>query len=107
MSPRMVTLSPAIFPLRSRMVNVSSNACVGCSCAPSPALMTLAFKKRERKCGAPAALWRDFFYGAFADGFKRPRRVEHGGDFLGGERFDVEQMFSVPGHGSCHHAFSR
>src|SRR5213592_3631366 len=58
MSPRMVTFSPAIRPLLSRMVNVSSRACVGCSCAPSPALITLAFRKRERKCGAPVALWR-------------------------------------------------
>ena len=58
MSPRIVTFSPAIFPLRSRMVKASSNACVGCSCAPSPALMTCAFNTRERKCGAPLALWR-------------------------------------------------
>src|SRR5207302_4687180 len=36
-----------------------------------------------------AAQGRDFFYGSFADGFKRPRRVEHGGDFIGAERFDV------------------
>src|SRR5674476_445828 len=58
MSPRIVTFSPAIFPLCSRIVNVSSNACVGCSCAPSPALMMLALTTRDRKCGAPDALWR-------------------------------------------------
>src|SRR5450432_1322864 len=58
MSPRIVTFSPAIFPLCSRMVNASSNACVGCSCAPSPALMMLALTTRDRKCGAPLALWR-------------------------------------------------
>ena len=58
MSPRIVTFSPAIFPLCSRMVNTSSNACVGCSCAPSPALMTWASSTRARKCGAPLALWR-------------------------------------------------
>ena len=28
---------------RSRIVYMSSSACVGCSCAPSPALMTFAF----------------------------------------------------------------
>ena len=54
----MVTLRPAIFPFFSRMVKVSRSAWVGCSCAPSPALMTLAFRKREMKCGAPVALWR-------------------------------------------------
>src|SRR5271156_6544187 len=58
MSPRIVTFSPAIFSLCSRIVNASSNACVGCSCAPSPALMMLAFTTRDRKCGAPDALWR-------------------------------------------------
>ena len=49
MSPRMVTFSPAIFPFFSRMVNASSNACVGCSCAPSPALMTLASQEARQK----------------------------------------------------------
>src|SRR5208283_4808073 len=58
MSPKIVTFSPAIFPLRSRMVKVSSNAWVGCSCAPSPALTTWALSTRARKCGAPEALWR-------------------------------------------------
>src|ERR1700679_3192235 len=58
MSPKMVTLRPAIFPFFSRMVKTSSSAWVGCSCAPSPALTTQAFRKRERKWGAPVALWR-------------------------------------------------
>ena len=49
MSPRIVTFSPAIFPFFSRMVNASSNACVGCSCAPSPALMTLALSNARQK----------------------------------------------------------
>ena len=56
MSPRIVTFSPAMRPFFSRIVNASSNACVGCSCAPSPALITLAFRNLARKCGAPAAL---------------------------------------------------
>ena len=55
MSPRMVTFNPAMRPFFSRIVNASSNACVGCSCAPSPALITLAFNNRDKKCGAPAA----------------------------------------------------
>ena len=54
----MVTFRPLIRPFFSRMVNASSSACVGCSCAPSPALMTLAWTTRERKWGAPDALWR-------------------------------------------------
>ena len=54
----MVTLRPAILPFFSRMVKVSRSACVGCSCAPSPALTTQALRKRERKWGAPVALWR-------------------------------------------------
>ena len=58
MSPRIVTFSPAIVPFRSRMVNASSNAWVGCSCEPSPALMTWVFSVRARKCAAPAALCR-------------------------------------------------
>src|SRR5476649_2830387 len=58
MSPRIVTFNPAIFSLCSRIVNASSSACVGCSCAPSPALMMLALTTRDRKCGAPLALWR-------------------------------------------------
>ena len=35
----------------------SSSPCVGCSCAPSPALITLA-PIRVKKCGAPAELCR-------------------------------------------------
>ena len=58
MSPRIVTFRPAILPFFSRMVKASSSAWVGCSCAPSPALMTLALRTRDRKCGAPEALWR-------------------------------------------------
>src|SRR5450755_3357793 len=65
MSPRIVTFNPAIFPLCSRMVKASSNACVGCSCAPSPALMMLALTTRDRKCGAPLALWRMTIKSAF------------------------------------------
>jgi hypothetical protein len=165
MSPRIVTFSPAICPFRSRMVKASSSAWVGCSCAPSPALMTLALSTRARKCGAPDALWRMTMKSALSasrlravslsvspflndeasavklmmsadsrcsassklmrvrvDGstnrlttvlprsagtflmarsptaLNAARRVEHGGDFLRRERFDVEQMFAVPAH---------
>ena len=31
---------------------------MGCSCAPSPALITLAFSRLARNCGAPAEPWR-------------------------------------------------
>jgi len=58
MSPTIVTVSPAMFRLRSRIVNRSSSACVGCSWPPSPALMieqpTISVSKRA----APAAGWR-------------------------------------------------
>ena len=36
------------------IVNASSSACVGCSCAPSPALTIGEFVIRARCCGAPA-----------------------------------------------------
>ena len=40
MSPQIATVRPSIRPLRRRMVSASSSAWVGCSWAPSPALMT-------------------------------------------------------------------
>ena len=49
MSPTIATCSPAIDPFFSRMVKRSSSACVGCSCAPSPALMMLALKPLGEK----------------------------------------------------------
>src|SRR5438552_8000610 len=55
MSPAMTTFSPSIRPNRSRIVKASRSACVGCSWAPSPALMTPASRCRARKCGTPAA----------------------------------------------------
>ncbi len=45
-------------PLWRRMVSASSSACVGCSCAPSPALTTEQSTLRARRCTAPAAWWR-------------------------------------------------
>ena len=36
-SPTKTTLSPLIFPLISRSVNISKSPCVGCSLMPSPA----------------------------------------------------------------------
>src|SRR5947209_8366997 len=58
MSPRMATLRPRRLPFCWRMVNASSRACVGCSCAPSPALTTPARQTRASWCGAPAEGWR-------------------------------------------------
>jgi hypothetical protein len=56
----MTTWRPAISlrPSFSRMVKVSSSAWVGCSCAPSPALMTLAFEplgEELRRAGGAVA----------------------------------------------------
>src|SRR5205823_11357404 len=40
------------------LVKASRRACVGCSCAPSPALMIAAGKRSASIFGAPAYLWR-------------------------------------------------
>ena len=58
MSPMMATCRPAILPFFSRIVKVSRRACVGCSCAPSPALMMLASSRSARNWDAPAELCR-------------------------------------------------
>ena len=41
-----------------RMVSASSSAWVGCSCAPSPALITRQSTLRDRSSAAPEAWWR-------------------------------------------------
>ena len=48
MSPRITTLRPFNAPRCSFIVKVSSSACVGCSWAPSPALMTGMLSRRLR-----------------------------------------------------------
>ena len=58
MSPQMATLSPSIRPNWSRRVSMSSSPWVGCSCLPSPALMTLERIRSPRNCAAPEARWR-------------------------------------------------
>ncbi len=58
MSPQMTTSSPSMRPLCARMVEQSSSACVGCSCAPSPALTTPARKREASISAAPACAWR-------------------------------------------------
>ena len=58
MSPQIATRRPSRRPSRWRMVSASSRAWVGCSCAPSPALTTPAFRWRARKCGTPGEPWR-------------------------------------------------
>ena len=50
MSPQIATLSPSMRPLLRRMVSASSSACVGCSCAPSPALTTEQPTFCARRC---------------------------------------------------------
>src|SRR5438105_5525978 len=58
MSPTIEMILPSSDPSFSRNVSASSSAWVGCSCAPSPALMTLARTARATARGAPAAGWR-------------------------------------------------
>src|SRR2546425_313707 len=58
MSPTIEITFPSRVPSFSRRVRASSNAWVGCSCAPSPALITLARTARATARGAPAAGWR-------------------------------------------------
>ena len=45
-------------PLARRMVSASSSACVGCSCAPSPALTTEQPTFCASSAAAPAEAWR-------------------------------------------------
>ena len=52
-SPTMAVRRPSIRPNRSRIVYRSSNACVGCSCVPSPAFSTEARTNRDSVCAAP------------------------------------------------------
>ena len=52
------TFRPSNFPLCLRIVYASSNACVGCSCAPSPALTTEAFECLAIWCGTPGQACR-------------------------------------------------
>ena len=57
-SPTMVTLRPSMRPYLSRMVYMSRSAWVGCSCVPSPALITLPRIHLVRVLGAPDDEWR-------------------------------------------------
>src|SRR4029077_7164201 len=57
-SPTRHTLMPSIFPSLSRIVRRSSRPCVGCSCLPSPALMTLERIRLPRNSAAPEEGWR-------------------------------------------------
>ena len=58
MSPQIATTRPERRPLWRRMVSASRSACVGCSCAPSPALTTAHSTFWARSATAPAAWWR-------------------------------------------------
>ena len=48
-SPTMATFRPLRRPFRSRIVNASSSAWVGCSCVPSPALTIAALQIRDNR----------------------------------------------------------
>ena len=56
MSPTMATFKPFKVPLCSRIVSKSRNDWLGCSCIPSPALMTGQFTNSEIREGAPEQL---------------------------------------------------
>src|ERR1017187_946593 len=58
MSPQIATSRPSMPPLLRRMVRASSSAWVGCSCEPSPALMTEQSSLLASSSTAPEALWR-------------------------------------------------
>ena len=58
MSPTRPTVRPSIRPLARRIVSRSSRPCVGCSWAPSPALMIEAPTCWASRCGAPGVGWR-------------------------------------------------
>ena len=58
MSPTRATVSPCRLPRRWRMVRMSSSPCVGCSWAPSPALITEHLRFWESKCGLPGVWCR-------------------------------------------------
>src|SRR5579885_3359476 len=57
-SPTIATRSPLNTRFLSRRVKRSSSACVGCSCQPSPALITDDLTPRASVSAAPAAGWR-------------------------------------------------
>ncbi len=57
-SPTIATFNPLRRPFRSRIVNASSSACVGCSCIPSPAFTIRARQIRDKRWHAPADGWR-------------------------------------------------
>ena len=54
----LVIVRPLIAPLALRMVSASKSACVGCSCAPSPALITEPSTLRASSSTAPEAWCR-------------------------------------------------
>src|ERR1039457_6189702 len=56
MSPTIATCRPLKVFLLRRIVYASSSACEGCSCNPSPALMTGTSKCCAIRWGAPAEL---------------------------------------------------
>jgi hypothetical protein len=57
-SPQIAITSPSIRPLLRRIVSASSSAWVGCSWAPSPALITEPSTLRASSSTAPEAWWR-------------------------------------------------
>src|SRR5688572_22230697 len=58
MSPTIATVFPSSEPQASCKVNASSSACDGCSCEPSPALITEQPTARAQRAAAPEDEWR-------------------------------------------------
>ena len=57
-SPKIPTVSPSSRPSLSRIVKTSRRAWVGCSWAPSPALITEHCSRSARSFGTPGQEWR-------------------------------------------------
>ena len=58
MSPTSPTVTPVRSPSRSRIEKMSSSPWVGCSCGPSPALITPTLRCCASRCGVPGVLCR-------------------------------------------------
>ncbi|OIQ67932.1 hypothetical protein GALL_504850 [mine drainage metagenome] len=57
-SPQIATFRPAMRPKARRMESASRRAWVGCSCWPSPALITEQVTFCDRRLAAPDEAWR-------------------------------------------------
>lgn len=77
------------------MVNASSKACVGCACAPSPALITGIFTLSARYFAAPDELWRTIIISAIRASMLRAVSLSVS-PLTDDEMFDATLMTSAP-----------